>query len=142
MKHTRSTWKKSARPGVSSFNSISSTPSSVSSTQYNPRLTTNVQNSTKMRSKKSTTPNSILSSSQKNTTSSNSASPLSARSRRRRPQLPPSFSPLGRKHSILLDPQNPISNARDYVRHKMLPPRVHTQENRVAVDDGDDKADD
>lgn len=63
----------------------------------------------------------------------------STASRKRRPQLPPSFSPFDRKHSILLDPQNPILNARDYVQRKMLPPRVHTQENRVAVDDGDDK---
>jgi hypothetical protein len=50
--------------------------------------------------------------------------------RPRRKSLPnkglpaPSFVPYGRKHSILLDPQNPITNASDYVQHKQSPPQV------------------
>ena len=53
--------------------------------------------------------------------------PPNRKSLRRRLPVLPSFSSFGRKHSILLDPVNPILNRADYVQHKSLPPRVRVQ---------------
>lgn len=61
--------------------------------------------------------------------------PVHPRARRRRSlrsPLPddPDFTSV-RKSSILLDPINPISTSRSYVRHKSLPPKVEPPQDSV-----------
>lgn len=45
----------------------------------------------------------------------------------------PTFKVADYKESILLTPGNPITNSRDYVRHKTVPPRLRLKRRVVAA---------